>query len=186
MSELSPSGSGYPAEPYGGLSLLDRLNEAAGKQDTAVTNVKNAEKDIKDRRERIAHLQGKVREGEAALPGLTRQQQDADDLVNSLLLDLEKELHLEVVRIQPAGPVVQGGTAKFKAVHAKLPHEVKLSWDTGGAPFVEGKDDTITVETDSVAPGDYDISASLVRAAGAAAIDSPSVSTAAELSHKPK
>jgi len=173
MSEESQSNSESPEESQGKPSLLDRLKKAAHKQDKANTKVTNTKNGIADKKEQLNRLQDEIRNDEAKLPKMILEQQSAGDLVNNLLLEMEKDLDLRVERIQPSGPVVQGGIAKFKAVHDDMPDEVELAWDAGGCPFVEDDEDTITVDTSPVGPGDYDISAFLVLAAAPAAAADP-------------
>jgi hypothetical protein len=170
MSPQSPSTSRSKQSPSTSRSSdeseqpsrLDQLRTAAGHLRDARRDITETETEIRGNKQTIDQLRREVREDESELLGKRRKEQKADEQVRALLADLEKQYGLRIERVQASGPVTQGGKATFRAVHDELPPGVfRLSWNTGGCPFDEGADDTITVDTSAVAPGDYDISVSL-------------------------
>jgi len=153
-------------EPEGGTKMLikstvEKLETTAGTRDRAVATVKAAHDAITANKEEINRLEGQIRRDQNKLPELEQNQQSAQDQVDDLLSQLEEQVGLDIERIDPSGPVVQGGTAKYKATHSEpIPRQARLSWDTGGCPFSRDGN-TITVETGAVGPGDYNISVNL-------------------------
>jgi hypothetical protein len=133
---------------------------------TETRRVKEIQTNIETNRKKIDCLRADVRNDEDSLPGKQQDERRTQDRVNKLLVALEKEQHLRIRRDQPSGPVVQGGRITFHADYDKklpngqdLPPEVKLSWNTGGAPSkVSEGDQTMTIYTSAVAPGNHDIS----------------------------
>jgi TolA-binding protein len=163
MSDESPGKAGSSDEGMHEPTRLDQLRTAEGKRKSARDELARMNGEIRGNKRQIDQLQREVREDESKLPEMRQNEQQATQQVRELLAELEKDYNLSIERVQASGSVAQGDTATFRAVHDELPADPKLivSWNTGGCPFEEGTDDTITVKTSSVAPGDYDISVSL-------------------------
>jgi hypothetical protein len=155
MTDELEGGTKEPIE-----ETVEKLEGIAGELDQAKEDLKTANDAIDGNKKEIERLQKENRSQQDKLPQLEKNQQNAQEHVDDLLTHLEELVDLKIERIDPSGPVVQGGTAKYKATLDSLPKHTRLSWDTGGCPFTpEGE--TITVQTGAVGPGDYDISVKL-------------------------
>jgi predicted nucleic acid-binding Zn-ribbon protein len=126
--------------------------------------VRDDEEEIVQDREKIRNLNIEINNLRNGLLAKEQAVHDAKKALDALLNEIVRETGLDIKATESS--VVQGAKAAFKAEYdlQHPPTGVKLLWDTGGCPIVEGNENSeeIKVDTSSVEPGDYGISISLI------------------------